>query len=182
MNQTTDPTIVIEEPAPGVFLITGHNPKNVQTDKGLLCVERATVITPELPSEVLFSILEKRGEGAFQKLGQAIDLANGQPSADDELNRVCNAIPGEFRYLAPAQAVTAIYQDLETVRAGYAKCSAELADLKSRIYDGPAAPLPVITEGQKIDPNGPTGKAGKAGKPHWKTVQKQQREAAEAAQ
>ena len=58
----THPKLIIEEPAPGHYVIRGHNPAAVQTDEGRVVPLDQCYITPEVPSEVLLAILADRGD------------------------------------------------------------------------------------------------------------------------
>lgn len=56
------PTIQLECPAPGHYIVTGHNPRPVPTEKGYVVPSGTVHISPEVPSELLFAILQDRGD------------------------------------------------------------------------------------------------------------------------
>lgn len=56
-----EPNILIECPAPGHYLVRGHNPSTVVTPDGRLVPPKETYVAPELPSSVLIAILKMRG-------------------------------------------------------------------------------------------------------------------------
>lgn len=63
MNLEKHPHIHLEQPAPGHYVVTGHKPANVANEKGqTVCPLDTCYIAPEVPSEVLFGILEDRGD------------------------------------------------------------------------------------------------------------------------
>lgn len=57
------PTIVIESPAPGHYIIKGHNPRPVYIeDVGHVVPPAEGYISPEVPTEALLAIIAARGE------------------------------------------------------------------------------------------------------------------------
>lgn len=76
------PSIVIETPAPGHFVIRGHNPKSVFIDKvGHVVPPDECYITPEVPSEALVAILEERGVSlgdAGEELSRSLEAAKAR--------------------------------------------------------------------------------------------------------
>ena len=58
----THPKLIIDQPAPGHYVIRGHNPRPVPTDDGLVVPLDQCYITDEVPSEVLLAILADRGD------------------------------------------------------------------------------------------------------------------------
>lgn len=57
------PTIKIETPAPGHFVIIGHAPKTVFIEEvGHVVPHAECYITPEVPSEALIAVLKERGD------------------------------------------------------------------------------------------------------------------------
>ena len=55
--------VVIEEPAPGHFLIRGHAPRPVFVEgEGHVVPPETCYVAPEVPSEALLAILEARGD------------------------------------------------------------------------------------------------------------------------
>ena len=73
----THPNLIIVEPAPGHYVIRGHNPRSVPTDDGLVVPLDQCYITPEVPSEVLLAILADRGTVNHQP-------PSNDPSVTDE--------------------------------------------------------------------------------------------------
>ncbi len=142
----TDPTkVVVEEPAPGYFVITGHNPVNVKLEGNrVLCVDHVTVITPELPSEVLLAILEARTGFPMT----ATELSNAQ-DAEDYGN------------------------ELETVKAERDRLLDEVLELKSElarvnipvITEGQPQTPPVVIEGNTYHAEAPAPPKNKGGRP-----------------
>ena len=76
------PSIVIETPAPGHFVIRGHKPKNVFIEKiGHVVPLDECYITPEVPSEALIAILEERGVSlgdAGEELSRSLEAAKAR--------------------------------------------------------------------------------------------------------
>ena len=62
-NDPNNPHVMIEEPAPGHFVIIGHNPVSVLVpDVGHVVPPRETYVAPQTPSSALIAILEARGD------------------------------------------------------------------------------------------------------------------------
>lgn len=67
------PTIVIESPAPGHYLIKGHNPRPVLIeDVGHVVPPGEVYISPEVPTEALLAIIEARGDSAKPDTGDLL--------------------------------------------------------------------------------------------------------------
>lgn len=69
------PTIKIDSPAPGHYVISGHAPKSVFIeDEGHVVPPRECYITPEVPDEALQAVLDARaavrGEESAPKRGR----------------------------------------------------------------------------------------------------------------
>jgi hypothetical protein len=60
MKPYEHPTIAVAQPAPGHYVITGHNPGAVQTAEGQIVPLRECYITPEIPTDLIVQILEDR--------------------------------------------------------------------------------------------------------------------------
>ena len=60
--KSPEPNIIIDCPAPGHYVISGHKPSTVETPEGRLVPPKETYIAPELPSSMLFAVLEDRGD------------------------------------------------------------------------------------------------------------------------
>lgn len=60
MKPYEHPSIVVEQPAPGHFVIRGHNPANVTSAAGQIVPLRECYITEEIPTDLLLAILEDR--------------------------------------------------------------------------------------------------------------------------
>ena len=57
------PSIRVEQPAPGHYVITGHNPASVLVpETGHIVPLAQCYIPPELPSDVLLAIVADRGD------------------------------------------------------------------------------------------------------------------------
>jgi hypothetical protein len=66
------PTIRIEQPAPGHYVISGHNPASVLVpETGHVVPLGQCYIPPELPSEVLLAIIADRGDAGLAQSGDA---------------------------------------------------------------------------------------------------------------
>lgn len=74
------PTIRIEQPAPGHYVIFGHEPASVLVpDVGHVVPLGQCYIPPELPSEVLLAIIADRGDsGLLQASAEQQPPASGQ--------------------------------------------------------------------------------------------------------
>jgi hypothetical protein len=56
------PSIKITQPAPGHFVLRGHNPQSGRNERGERVVPlEQCYITPEIPDDALIAILEERG-------------------------------------------------------------------------------------------------------------------------
>jgi hypothetical protein len=65
-------TVVIEEPAPGHFVVSGHNPKPYRNEDGATVVPMPQAdIAREVPSCALIHILNERGDMPAAKKGAA---------------------------------------------------------------------------------------------------------------
>ena len=61
----THPTIAIDRPAPGHYIISGHAPQPVFVpESGHVVPPRQCYISPEVPSEALQAVLDDRAEAA----------------------------------------------------------------------------------------------------------------------
>lgn len=60
------PKVVIEQPAPGHYILKGHTPRSVFIEgEGRLCPPDFVHITPEVPTDALEAIIEDRREKSF---------------------------------------------------------------------------------------------------------------------
>lgn len=66
----THPTITIDRPAPGHYIISGHAPQPVfLPDAGHLVPPRQCYISPEVPSDALQAVLDERAAESGDKSG-----------------------------------------------------------------------------------------------------------------
>jgi hypothetical protein len=72
------PSIVIDQPAAGHYVIYGHHPQPAKNVEGQTVVPlQQCYITPEVPGDALIAILEERGRGALAENGRG---AQGDPA------------------------------------------------------------------------------------------------------
>lgn len=61
------PTVEIQTPAPGHFVIVGHNPASIMVpDVGHVVPSRECYVSPEVPSDALVAVLNERGQCLIQ--------------------------------------------------------------------------------------------------------------------
>lgn len=75
------PTVVIDTPAEGHYVIKGHAPRPALTESGYLVPPDTVYISPECPTEALEAIIADRKKGAETeaRIEQAADSANLAP-------------------------------------------------------------------------------------------------------
>lgn len=73
-HDTSNPNVVITEPAPGNFVIVGHNPQNRFVEgEGHIVPSRASEIPQEVPTSALLWILNQRGVN----VGAQVEVVKG---------------------------------------------------------------------------------------------------------
>jgi hypothetical protein len=67
------PSIVIDQPAAGHYVIYGHHPQPARNEEGQTVVPlQQCYISPEVPSDALIAILEERGGAALLEYGLSV--------------------------------------------------------------------------------------------------------------
>jgi hypothetical protein len=83
-----NPSILLTQPAPGHYVITGHHPATVPSPEGTIVPLETCYIAPEVPSAILFGIL---GDRDFD--GTPFESSGQEPAAAaDEIKRLTERV------------------------------------------------------------------------------------------
>jgi len=112
----THPKLIIEQPAPGHYVIRGHNPASVQTDEGRVVPLDQCYITPEVPSEVLQAILADRNGQPPLTDPEVLVASDGDSGPSGTLDAILDVLEkGTSRIRDLADAVGCTVEDIKTL-------------------------------------------------------------------
>lgn len=78
-NNTENPSVIIEEPSPGSFVIAGHNPQNALNEAGEIIVPiRECYVDSSVPTSALLHIIEERELAEKPKRGRPPKQNDGE--------------------------------------------------------------------------------------------------------
>jgi hypothetical protein len=112
-NDTSNPNVIITEPAPGNFVILGHNPQTrFVEDEGYIVPSRMSEIPQEVPTSALMWILNQRGVN----VGAQVEVVKGAATPVFEPAKESLNEPVGSTLMLPARVVELIKASESAIR------------------------------------------------------------------